>query len=63
MSGKIWKCIVQGGVIVQTKLWRKGVEESENVIVYCKDIRIMTVLSNLLEMVDYATDNPSELVT
>ena len=63
MGGEIWECIVQGSVVVQTKLWRKGVEESENVIVYGKDIRIMAVLSNLLEVVDYATDDPSELVT
>lgn len=62
MGGEIRECIVQGCVVVQTKMWRKSVEESENVVVYGKDIRIMAVLSNLLEVVDYATDDPSELV-
>jgi hypothetical protein len=62
MGGDIREFIVQGSVVVQTKMWRKSVEESENIIVYGKDIRIMAVLSNLLEVVDYATDDPSELV-
>jgi len=51
------------GVIVQGKMWRKIVKESKNVIAYGKHIRIMAVLSNLLEVVDYAADDPSELVT
>ncbi len=51
------------GVVVQGKMWRKIVEESKNVIAYGKHIRIMAVLSNLLEVVDYAADDPSELVT
>ena len=63
MGRKIGVCIIQGRVVVQRKMWRKSVEESENVIVYGKHIRIMAVLSNLLEVVDYATDDPSKLVT
>lgn len=59
---EIWECNIQGRVVVQRKLWRKVVEESENFVVYGKHIRIMAVLSNLLEVVDYATDDPSELV-
>ncbi len=60
---EIWECIIQGRVIVQRKMWRKIVKESENVIVYGKHIGIMAVLSNLLEVVDNAADDPSELVT
>jgi len=44
-------------------MWRKIVEESKTIIAYGKHIRIMAVLSNLLEVVDYATNDPSKLVT
>ena len=60
---EVRECIIQGRVVLQRKMWRKIVEESENVIVYGKHIRIMAVLSNLLEVVDYAAHDPSELVT
>ncbi len=43
-------------------MWRKIVKESKNVIAYGKHIRIMAVLSNLLEVVDYVADDPSKLV-
>ena len=39
------------------------VEEFENVVVHSQYVRIMAMLSNLLEMVDDATNNPSESVT
>jgi hypothetical protein len=42
---------------------REIVEESENVIIHRQYVRIVAMLSNLLEVVDNATDNPGEFVT
>jgi hypothetical protein len=39
------------------------VEEFENVVIHSQYVRIMTILSNLLEMVDDATDDPGKFVT
>jgi hypothetical protein len=42
---------------------RKIVEESEDVVINSQHVRIMAVLSNLLEVMDNTTNNPSEFVT
>jgi hypothetical protein len=39
------------------------VEEFENVVIHSQYVRIMAMLSNLLEMVDDMTNNPGEFVT
>ncbi len=41
----------------------KIVEEFENVVIHSQYVRIVAMLPNLLEMVDDATNNPSEFVT
>ena len=42
---------------------REIVEEFENVVIHGQYVRIMAMLSNLLEMVDDTTNNPGEFVT
>jgi hypothetical protein len=63
VSGEIWVRIIQGRVKIQRKMWRKIVEEPENVIIHGQHVRIMAMLPNLLEVVDYAANNPGESVT
>ena len=63
VSGDIRVRIIQGRVKIHREMRRKIVEEPENVIVYSQHVRIMAMLSNLLEVVDYATNNTGEFVT
>jgi hypothetical protein len=63
VSGEIRQRIVQRRVKIQSEMRREIVEESENVIVHSQHVRIMAMLSNLLEVVNNATNNPGEFVT
>jgi hypothetical protein len=63
VSGEIRKRIIQRRVKIHREMRREIVEESENVIIHSQYVRIVAMLSNLLEVVDNATDNPGEFVT
>jgi hypothetical protein len=58
VSGEIRKRIIQRRVKIHREMRGKIVKESENVIIHSQHIRIMAVLSNLLKVVDNATNNP-----
>lgn len=63
MSGEIRKRVIQRRVKSHREMRGKVVEESENVIIHSQHVRIVAMLSNLLEVVDNATNNPGEFVT
>jgi len=63
MSGKVLERIIQRRVKIHRKMRGKIVEESENVIINGQHVRIMAMLSNLLEVVDNAANYTGEFVT
>lgn len=63
MSGEIRKRVIQRRVKIHREMRGKVVEESENVIIHSQHVRIMAMLSNLLKVVDNATNNPGKSVT
>jgi len=63
MSGKVLERIIQRRVKIHRKMRGKVVEESENVIINGQHVRIMAMLSNLLEVVDNAANYTGEFVT
>jgi hypothetical protein len=63
MSGEIRQRIVQRRVKIQGEMRREVVEESENVVIHSQHVRIMAMLSDLLEVVNNATNNPGKFVT
>jgi len=63
MGGKIWVRVVKGCVKIHREMRGKSVEKSEDVIINSQHVRIVAMLSNLLEVVDNAANNPGEFVT
>jgi hypothetical protein len=63
MSGKVLERIIQRRVKIHRKMRGKIVEESENVIINGQHVRIMAMLSNLLEVVDNAANYTGKFVT
>ena len=63
VSGEIWERIIQRRVKIHREMRRKIVEESENVVIDSQHVRVVAMLSNLLEVVDDAANNPCKFVT
>ena len=63
MGGKIRVRIVKRCVKIHREMRGKIVEKSEDVIINSQHVRIVAMLSNLLEVVDNAANNSGEFVT